>query len=550
MLVSSLEKVFPKLDPLPLKKGTMISGLQGETISFQLAYKVENLIDATLSEELYLQIESTIKDQIKVRTVGLVPSLLPAYEKHDDNYITADPGVFPDLLQDFGQGSSFKPVPTQWRAKWIDVGLEPHMDAGIYDIRLRVKNAKEDTIWEDNISVELIGISLPEQRLIHTEWFHGDCLADYYNVDVFSETHWEIMEKQIEMATKHGINMILTPIFTPPLDTEVGGERTTIQLVDVYKDNESYTFNFDKLKRWIDICKNHQVKYLEMAHFFTQWGAKFTPKIMAWEDGVYRRIFGWDVSATHDSYKNFVSQFIPQLLQALKAEGFDETNTYFHVSDEPYMQYMDSYKAAKEVIADYLAGYKIIDALSSYDFYKHKLVENPIPASNHIQTFIDEGVQDLWVYYCCSQGIDVSNRFMAMPSARNRIMGIQLYVYDIKGFLHWGYNFYNAQFSKEKINPYLVTDAKEAFPSGDTFLVYPGEGGKPEASIRLMVFNQGLNDLRALELLEGLTSKAYVMDLIHDGLEDQITFAKYPKSASYIEDLRQRVNQEIKKRLG
>ena len=74
--------------------------------------------------------------------------------------------------------------------------------------------------------------------------------------------------------------MLLTPIFTPPLDTRVGGERRTIQLVDVYKNGDNYTFNFDKLARWVNMCKRANIEYYEISHLFTQWGCKHAPKIM------------------------------------------------------------------------------------------------------------------------------------------------------------------------------------------------------------------------------------------------------------------------------
>jgi len=38
---------------------------------------------------------------------------------------------------------------------------------------------------------------LPKQKTQHTEWFHADCLADYYRVDVWSEEHWRIVENFI-----------------------------------------------------------------------------------------------------------------------------------------------------------------------------------------------------------------------------------------------------------------------------------------------------------------------------------------------------------------
>lgn len=37
----------------------------------------------------------------------------------------------------------------------------------------------------------------------------------------------------MDAAVKCGVNMILTPVLTPPLDTAVGTERPTVQLVDI-----------------------------------------------------------------------------------------------------------------------------------------------------------------------------------------------------------------------------------------------------------------------------------------------------------------------------
>ena len=146
----------------------------------------------------------------------------------------------------------------------------------------------------------------------------------------------------------------------------------------------------------------------------------------------------------------------------------------FHISDEPREKDLETYRAAKESLGDMLKGFHTFDALSSYEFYRHGLVDKPVPGNNEIEEFLEHGLTEMWTYYCTGQFYEVSNRFMSMPSARNRIYGVQLYKYDIIGILHWGYNFYNTQFSIERINPYEVTDSGNAFPSGDPFLVYPG----------------------------------------------------------------------------
>jgi hypothetical protein len=541
MLVSSLEKVFPKSTPKN-RISSVVSGLVGETISFQLAYKLEAEVNELTNHEISVSLDTKLKDGIQIRSVELVPSELPSYGLKDDNYITTDPGLFPDLLLP-KQNLTLKPFPGQWRAVWFDITLTKELGTEVYPVIIKIEKDKK-IIWEDSFAIQTLNIELPPQELIHTQWFHADCLAQYYNVPVFSEQHWTIIESFIETAVKHGMNMLLTPIFTPPLDTKEGGERTTVQLVQIKNEGEYYTFDFELLKRWISICKTKGMKYIEICHLFTQWGAKHAPKIMAEVYGQLERIFGWDTDATGKEYSDFLHQFIPELKRVLTAEGVLD-HTYFHISDEPHDYQKETYAAAKEVVKDLLQGCKVIDALSSFGLYKEGVVEKPIPCNDHIQPFIDAGIPNLWTYYCCVQTVDVSNRFFSMPSARNRILGIQLYLYNIEGFLHWGYNFYNTQHSVAAIDPYRVTDAGGAFPSGDPFIVYPAEDGTAYESIRLMVLSEALYDLRALKLLERLTGRAYVESLIYEEYSEKITFKQYPKNPEYLLKLREKVNQEI-----
>jgi len=42
-------------------------------------------------------------------------------------------------------------------------------------------------------------------------------------------------------------------------------------------DGDIYRFDFTKLDKWIDLCETHGIQYLEMAHLFTQWGARCAP---------------------------------------------------------------------------------------------------------------------------------------------------------------------------------------------------------------------------------------------------------------------------------
>lgn len=543
-LLDSLQKVMPNKSPDILKEHEKhLYSFKNERISFQLAYTMEYDGCEIPAQEVELEVETEILEAVQIRKVELVPSGLPAYyEQLDENYLYKEACLCPDLLLPVNT-NVIRPVPYQWRAVWFTVNLESIKKSGDFPIIIKIKQ-KQELVWKDTIYIHVLKMELAEQTLIHTEWFHADCLADYYQVPVFSETHWKIIENFVDSAVKHGINMLLTPVFTPPLDTKEGGERTTVQLVKVIKKEHRYTFEFDLLERWIDMCMKKGIVYIEIAHLFSQWGAKYAPKIIAWENGIQRRIFGWDTLATSTEYQNFLQQFLPELKRFLKEKGVLET-TYFHISDEPHDEQKETYSAAKHSVKDLLEGCKVIDALSSYDIYREGIVECPIVCNDHIQPFIEAGVKELWTYYCCAQGNKVSNRFLAVPPERTRILGVQLYLYNIKGFLHWGFNFYNSQYSLSTINPYLTTDADGGFPSGDSFVVYPAPDYTAYDSTRLEVFTEALYDLRALYKLEEQTDRNYVLSLIYEEIEKPITFLEYPKEAEYIRSLRKRIHEEM-----
>lgn len=541
-IIHSLVKVFPdeELQETEVVKGT---ALQNEVFSFQVAYRSQQLIPA-----IKVEVESDLGDRITLRSVGLAPSEYPVQSDHDDNMLRTTPGLYPDPLLPLNEDGVLRGYPVQWRSIWITVNPKNELEPGLYPIVVRFVTESGEELAKERFELEIIGAQLPKQQLLHTQWFHTDCLTTHYHTDAFSERHWELLKQYIQTAVDHGINMLLTPLFTPPLDTEVGGERPTVQLVDVEVTGENqYRFGFDRLKRWVELCNECGIEYFEFSHLFTQWGAKHAPKIMATADGETKRIFGWETDASGEAYRAFLNQFLPQLVDWIRENGL-ESRSYFHISDEPTLDHLESYESARNIVKDLLKGFPIIDALSDYDFYEKGLVENPIPANDHIEPFLEHGVTPLWTYYCVSQYRKVSNRFFSMPSARNRILGYQLYKYDAAGFLHWGYNFWYTQYSKQIIDPFRVTDAGGAFPSGDAYLVYPGEDG-PIESIRMEVMYEALQDLRALRLLEELIGRDAVLAALDEGLDEPITFSSYPRNADWILSKRDWINGKIKEHM-
>jgi hypothetical protein len=538
--IHSLAKVFAdeELKEDPYFQG---SALIGEYFSFQVAYRSSELM-----KNIRVSVDSGLADVISVRSVGLVPSEMPNYHDHDDFLLRTTPGLYPDPLYPL-EGETIRALPKQWRSLWITVHLSTKVTPGMHAISIRFVDESGEQMGSESFQLEVIAAALPEQELIHTEWFYLDCLASWYNVEVFSESHWKIIESYLANYVEYGMNMILTPLFTPPLETEAGRERPTVQLIGVKQDGNRYAFDFSRLERWILLCQRMGIKHFEFSHFFTQWGAKHAPKIMAAVNGKEKRIFGWDTDAAGEEYCRFLAQFIPELVQFIRSHRLEDC-CYFHISDEPNRNDLPSYTNASAHVRSLLKDFPIIDALSDYDFYAKGLLTHPVVSTEHIERFIENRTNNLWAYYCCCEYKSVSNRFFNMPSSRNRIIGVQLYKYDIQGFLHWGYNHWYSQKSLKQIDPFQVTDADHGFPSGDAFLVYPGKEG-PISSIRLAVLREAMQDIRALRLLERAVGKQETIKCLEEGMNQPLTFSSYEKSSLWIIEMRKRVNQMIKERI-
>jgi hypothetical protein len=543
-IVSAMEKCFYNDAVESKREKNEFLIFRNERLSFQVVYSAELSEKRGTSPAWHpVRLEGELAKYASVRLVTNVLNMYPTYgENPGGEFITTEPGAYPDLICPLLFPDAIALPHGQTHALWVEVELPKDFAAGKYDLSLSIMDRKgQETLGKVTASVQVLGAELPPQTLIHTEWFYTDCIANYYHVKPFSEKHWKLIANFIRTATKNGINMILTPVFTPELDTYVGGERLTTQLVEIEQiEKGKYAFGFEKLHRWIDLALDCGVEYFEIPHFFTQWGSKAAPKFVVKVNGRNKKLFGWHTEALGEEYTTFLSQFIPALLAEFKKRGLDK-KCFFHVSDEPNTRYLEHYTRCKNLIAQYLDGCPIIDALSDFEFYSTGALEKPASHTNSIMPFIEAGVPGLWAYYAGGGEKGVSDRSIAMPSHRTRVLGVQLYYYHIEGFLHWGYNFYNSRYSHSVLDPFGYADSGFFTPGGNSFLVYPGADGTAWESLRLYALRAAMDDMRALRLYEEKFGKEATHHLILEGTDGELTFTHYPTDPDYLPNLREKI---------
>ena len=520
--------------------------LKNQPASFQMAYLFENEDEdtANITPKLTVNIESEISDCISLYSVENVGANLIGPGKTDDWYVSKKPGLYPDVCKKI-KDNIVRCVSYQWGSLWVNINEDKEiLKPGEYEIKISLI-CKRKFIYECEKTVKVNVIDdtiLPHKRYV-TNWMHYDCVSHFCEAKPFSKKFYKAFRSYLTLAAQNGQNTVLFPAFTPPLDTEKGCERMTAQLVNIEKTDNGYLFDFSKAKEFVNICRECGIQYFEHCHFFTQWGAKAAPKIVVKVNGKNKKLFGWHTDSIGDEYLGFLKEYIKAFKKFMKENKLTD-NFVFHVSDEPNSKHMDTYGPASEFVHKELKGYIICDALAEYEFYESGVVTTPVAATNTADDFIGKA-EDMWIYFTGGLTIEnLTNRIIGVPYERQRILGVQMYYYDIKGFLQWGFNAHHNFLCKEIINPYISCDMNKEFTAGTSYLVYP-EKDCATPSVRLFIHRETFNDISLLEKLETMVGRERVIEIIEEAMPG--INLRYRVTKEQFDTLYNKVIEEIEK---
>ena len=519
--LSAMEKVFPNKQPKITEKNGIC--LKNSRYNFQIAVNGK-----ARKYFCKIKVEGALADFITVREVQNVPVNFAFPEYNDDPFVLSKKaGLYPDLLAPI-TSVGYPILVNQWKAFFLTVTPNGNkaLPIGKHEIIISALDVSDIVLAKTTYSLEVLDDELPELPIFNINWIHYDCISNYYNVPVFSERFNELLDEYVKNMLSHDINSILVPLFTPPLDTAIGKERKTAQLVKVELVGDTYEFNLEPLRIFIRRMRALGVKYFEFSHLFTQWGGTACPKVIATENGEEKRIFGWDTPSDSEAYISFLTELLPKIVKLTEEEGVKK-DCFWHITDEPSEKAIPLYSKLKEVVQKLVGDMEIIDALSEYAFYEKKLVTIPIVETTKFKDFQNK-CDKFAVYYCYTIQENLSNRFISLPGLRTRILGLQCYMHNVAGFLHWGYNFWNNVNSLTVINPWLVNDAVGAYPAGDSFIVYPDKNG-PLDSLRLEILSDGWQDYRIAMLAERYAGRETIQTLLEETMQDFDIYPHEPK---------------------
>ena len=343
---------------------------------------------------------------------------------------------------------------------------------GVY--RGKVVAGAGDAVAELEVVVRVHPVTLPDRGSLYvTNWFSVENIARAHGVELWSEEFWRVFEKWVRFMVEHGQN-----VFWVPLDT-----------IRIRRRGGGYEFDFTVFDRYVEILFRHGAELIELTHVarFREWGSG---------ELVYRefRVEGESGVGLEPG-----ERVLPHLLQALERHLEERgwlDRAVIHVADEPTEAGLEAWIRASELVHGHAPRIRRIDAVETVGFSEH--LEIWVPTLHHFDHWMEEYLEamregrELWFYTCMNPVGRYPNRFLDYPLLKTRILHWINYAYGLRGYLHWGFNWWGEDAFGEP-NPRL--------PPGDTHIAYPGREG-PLSSLRLEAMREGLEDYELLKLLE------------------------------------------------
>lgn len=517
-LESSLHRVYPKTSP----GGTnvdLIAPRNGK-ISFQAC--VQNRSTHPLKVQCNISGAEDLTAQ--VRAVGLVPMphLTPNTDVSELEGTEFLPGLVPDPLY---PQDSLVIGPQESRSFWISLRIPATASPGSHALKVNLSlgDGKEKVELPAQVEVSQVVVQARHDfPVIH--WWRGEATWDYYHTGMFDERWYKLTRAQLEDMLDHGSDVVYVPVFFDRRETF----KHPCQLLIVNEPRPGkYVFDWSEVKKFTDMVKEIGFKQFEWSHMWIYWGVENPMRIYKKVDEKYVMLWPPDTKATSETYLNFLRQFLPEFHDFLVREKMLGVS-YFHLSDEPGSgQHVENYRRARKVLHELAPWMKVMDALSDIRYGKEGLTDMPIPMVSAAQAYIDAKIPH-WVYYCCGPEGPWLNRFMDTPLAKVRMSGWLFYHLGAKGFLHWGFNYWDKMEKEEAGDPFHDASNGDwpGIPYGDPFMIYPGEQG-PIDSLRWEVFSESLQDYAILQSVGIKPDDSMLSDLK--------TYANFPKNEEWID---------------
>jgi hypothetical protein len=449
-----------------------------------------------VNAQLVLWADSTV-EQVRIEPAGLVyrgpqSSLLPPLivQTNFVRYVQAAGKLQPDILDPIQEvtapGGTSRPV-------WLTIDVPGNAVPGPYAGKVMVIGANGARI-EFPIELEVLSATLPAPQdwQVHLDlWQQPESVARYHGVELWSPEHFALLKPVMQRLADAGQKTITCSLYNEPW-----GAQTYDWIPGMVewrkKTDGSWSYDYTIFDRWVSFMSDQVGMKNARIHCYTMvpWSLSFR-----YYDEATRTQMDAKLRPGTPDYDEYWGRFLKDFVQHLKAKGWLE-RARIGMDERPDALM----RGALATLHKHALGLKVASAINHPSAICSE-IDDVSPIINETGGFTPEALakrraagQKTTYYVCCGPGRP--NTFTFSPPAEAEWLGLFASAQGYDGFLRWAWNSWVE-------DPLQSTDFT-SWPSGDCFLVYPGN----RSSIRFERLRDGLEDFEKIRLLREAAAKA------------------------------------------
>ena len=343
---------------------------------------------------------------------------------------------------------------------WVSVNVpRENIIKGMYRGTVTVKEDGK-VLAELPLTVTVKNRVLPEPKdwAFHLDlWQNPYAVSRYYNVEPFSQEHFDLMRPIMKRYADAGGKVITASIMHKPWNGQTYDPFESM-VTWMKKADGTWWFDYTVFDKWVEFMMDCGVKKEINCYSMVPWRLSFQ-----YFDQASNQFKFFNGKPGEPAYEEFWMRMLKSFAQHLKEKGWFEI-THIAMDERPLNDMLATIKVVYKADPNFklsLAGTYHKELLEDLDDYCITLAEKFTP--EEIAKRRAEGKVTTY-YTCCTE--PRPNTFTFSPLAEAEWLGWWAAKINVDGYLRWALNSW--------VKDPLLDSRFTAWAAGDTYILYPG----------------------------------------------------------------------------
>ena len=327
----------------------------------------------------------------------------------------------------------------------------------------------------------------PKDWAFHLDlWQNPYSVARYYNVEPFSQEHFDLMRPIMTRYAEAGGKVITTSIMHKPWNGQTYDPFESM-VTWMKKADGTWWFDYTVFDKWVEFMMSCGVKKEINCYSMVPWRLSFQ-----YFDQASNQFKFFNGRPGDAAYEEFWMRMLQSFAQHLKEKGWFNI-THIAMDERPLKDMLATIKVVYKADPDFklsLAGTYHKELLEDLDDYCITLAEKFTP--EEIAKRRAEGKVTTY-YTCCTE--PRPNTFTFSPLAESEWLGWWAAKINVDGYLRWALNSW--------VKDPLLDTRFISWAAGDCYLLYPG--GRTSARFERLI--EGIQAYEKIRILRAEKDK-------------------------------------------